>query len=343
MSTKPDQLKSLLSFLASCSCCTSKKHVITIHHGSGETEKFYINGGSEGEDNSNKWKSFPPASLPIDIMSFNQVRAEASRSLKWFINDPVPFPSPNSQCICSVPSFWLAPVDPYSLPRSRQAVLAAHGEVSTVRLQDVLPWSRMRPLKNNPGQAVALGSKAHHKALLIMIIEVARSLIGSSNAVEELNMDVATMMEAEALRDGHLDEVPDKAIEETEVERNPDVEGGFLTEGGRDLLDEGGMDLDETMEQDYEMISSGLARAVFDDWDDFEEQQEVSPRQQKSPSPHHQAQSPHQQQSPSQDQHASQPTTDLIRGVPSSHIHPVLEQYCENTEQNIQYLATYLQ
>ena len=126
-------------------------------------------------------------------------------------------------------------------------------------------------------------------------------------------MDVPTMREAEALRDGHLDEVSDKGIEETEVgieeadvgieetevETNPDVDVGFLTEGGRDLLDEGGMDLDETMEQDYEMISSGLARAVFDDWDDYEEQQEVSPRHQKSPSPHHQAQSHHQQQSPS--------------------------------------------
>ena len=170
-------------------------------------------------------------------------------------------------------------------------------------------------------------------------------------------MDVATMMDAEALRDGHLDEVSDKGIEETEagieetdvdieeteVDTNPDVEGGFLTEGGRDWLDEGGMDLDETMEQDDEIISSGLARAVFDDWDDYEEQQEVSPLHQKSPSPHQQAQSHHQQQSHSQDQHACQSTTDLIRGVPSSHIHPVLEQYCENTEQNIQYLATYLQ
>ena len=85
---------------------------MSIHHGSGITEKFYVNGGSEAEISSNKWNSFPAASLPIDIMTFNQLRAEASRSLRWFIHDPVPFPSPTSEGFCVVPSFWLAPVDP---------------------------------------------------------------------------------------------------------------------------------------------------------------------------------------------------------------------------------------
>ena len=199
MPTHQDHLKPLLSFLGSCSCCTSAKHIVTIHHGSGEVEKFYVNGGMETEDIFNNWKSFPPSSLPIDVMSFNQLRAEASRSLKWFINDPVPFQSSTSQCICSVPSFWLAPVDPLTLPRSCQTVLAAHGEISTVRLQDVMPWSKIRPLKFNPGQAVKLASKAHHKALIIMIIEVARSLIGRSNVVKQLPMDVNMMMLAENL------------------------------------------------------------------------------------------------------------------------------------------------
>ena len=69
-----------------------------------------------------------------------------------------------------------------------------------------MPWSKMRPLKFNPGQAVKLASKAHHKALIIMIIEVARSLIGRSNVVKQLPMDVNMMMLAENLRDGLLDE-----------------------------------------------------------------------------------------------------------------------------------------
>ena len=121
MSTHQDTIKTLLSTLSSCACCPSKRHIVSIYHGSSISEKYYANGVSEGESSSNKWNSFPGHSLPIDIMSFNAIRAEASRSLKWFINDPVPFPSPSSECICSVPSFWLAPVDPYSLPRSCQA------------------------------------------------------------------------------------------------------------------------------------------------------------------------------------------------------------------------------
>ena len=138
MSTRQGTIDTLLSLLGSCDCCPNNKHIVTILHGSGATEKFIINGGIEDNIVTNKWNSFPASSLPIDIMTFNQLRAEASRSLKWFIHDPVPFPSPTSECFCSVPSFWLAPVDPQSLPRSCQSVLVAHGNVSTVRLQDVL-------------------------------------------------------------------------------------------------------------------------------------------------------------------------------------------------------------
>ena len=33
----------------------------------------------------------------------------------------------------------------------------------------------------------------------------------------------------------------------------------------------------------------------------------------------------------------------MVTGVPSSHVHPVLQQYCENPDKNIQYLGSYLQ
>ena len=115
----------------------------------------------------------------------------------------------------------------------------------------------MRPLKFNPGQTVNLASKAHHKAWIILIIEVARSLVGRSNVTNHMPMDVESMMEAEALRDGLLDVVTN---EEEEVE--DEVMDGLLGEGQRDWLDRGGMDLEETVEED-ELVPSGLAREIF--------------------------------------------------------------------------------
>ena len=356
MSTRQGTIDTLLSLLGSCDCCPNNKHIVTILHGSGATEKFIINGGIEDNIVTNKWNSFPASSLPIDIMTFNQLRAEASRSLKWFIHDPVPFPSPTSECFCSVPSFWLAPVDPQSLPRSCQSVLVAHGNVSTVRLQDVLPWSRMKPLKFNPGKTVNLASKAHHKALIILIIEVARSLVGRAIVINQMPIDVDTMMEAEALMDGLLDEVTN---EEENEEEEDEVMDGFLGEGQRDWLDRGGIDMDETVEED-ELVSSGIARAIFNDWDDVEDdlqaplqQQHVPPHQkqaqylQKETPLHQQKASTQQQQPPpstllQQQCQEQADNTDIVRGIPSSHIHPVLEQYCQDTEQNIQYLGSYL-
>ena len=43
---------------------------------------------ARGKNSSKKWNSFPRHSLCIDIMSFNHLKAEASRSLRWFIHDP---------------------------------------------------------------------------------------------------------------------------------------------------------------------------------------------------------------------------------------------------------------
>ena len=98
---------------------------------------------------------------------------------------------------------------------------------------------------NNPGKTVNLASKAHHKALIILIIEVARSLVGRANVINQMPMDVDTMMEAEALMDGLLDEVTN---EEENEEEEDEVMDGFMGEGQRDWLDREGIDVDETVE-----------------------------------------------------------------------------------------------
>ena len=90
------------------------------------------------------------------------------------------------------------------------------------------------------------------------------------------------------------------------------------------------------------------------------QQQKTPPQQQQTPlkqqktvpqqlqkTPLHQHYTPTQQQKTPQQQqkthHQQLDTHDLVRGLPSSHIHPVLENYCGDPEQNMQYLGRYLQ
>ena len=77
------------------------------------------------------------------------------------------------------------------LPRSMKAIKRSQGNIITIRLKDVLPWHRMKPLGVNPGQEVRLacqttpapspqiklGSRNRHRAFIVLVIEVALSII----------------------------------------------------------------------------------------------------------------------------------------------------------------------
>ena len=52
------------------------------------------------------------------------------------------------------------------------------GSVKNIRLEDIVPWAKMKPLRDNPGVLAGMWAKSSHKALVIVIVEVGFAVIG---------------------------------------------------------------------------------------------------------------------------------------------------------------------
>ena len=52
------------------------------------------------------------------------------------------------------------------------------GNLEKICLEKVQPWSKMKPLKENPGNLMGMWAKSGHKALLVLVIEVGCAVIG---------------------------------------------------------------------------------------------------------------------------------------------------------------------
>ena len=76
-----------------------------------------------------------------------------------------------------VPVFWLAEVEVSRLLRSAPGIKMRQGNIKTTSLEKILSWSKMKPLKHNPGEVLNMWAAKHHRALVILIIEVGFHLI----------------------------------------------------------------------------------------------------------------------------------------------------------------------
>ena len=134
------QIQSLLDLLSECSCCPSRRHVVTVTHGNGKAQNFYVGSSNIPAYLEQKWNAFPRATKPLSAMTFPDMRTEATRILKHFTTDPIPILSKQSDCICYIPDVWLVPLQVESLPKSKEAIFKAHGKVETITLQTILNW-----------------------------------------------------------------------------------------------------------------------------------------------------------------------------------------------------------
>ena len=192
MTSIPAAIQGLLTLLGSCGCAPSCRHVVSVHHGDGRVERHPSTAPAPASTLLG-WKLFPHATKPISNMKFNELRAEATRTLKHFISDPIPWPKANTECFCSVPEFWLTSVPVASLPLSSVAILRYHGGVSNIRLQDILPWGQVQPFKTNPKEAVRLATRNLQKSFLVSIIEVSRSVIGRTKENGHIELPQVTL------------------------------------------------------------------------------------------------------------------------------------------------------
>ena len=71
-------VQALLESLTGCDCCPSRRHVITISHGDGRSENFYIGNPSIPPQLEDKWKVFPRAAKMLNQMNFSEIRSEAT-------------------------------------------------------------------------------------------------------------------------------------------------------------------------------------------------------------------------------------------------------------------------
>ena len=239
-------VQGLLSFLKGCACCPTRRHVVTIYHGDGSVEKHVVNGPVVEEKNLSKWRLFPLAVSPYDKLSFNDLRVEANGTLKYFISNNIPFPKPNSECICSVPDFWMTSVQVTSLPLSCRPIQLYHGTVTTIRLQDILPWGQVQPLRSNMWEKVRLLTRHKQKAYMTAIIEIARSIIGrcdNGGHVELPKVTMETMKQADAL----LDDWSDDEDLLQEVNQEPGHE--YEQEPGQEVEQEPGQEVEQDLKE----------------------------------------------------------------------------------------------
>ena len=122
MSAIPAAIQSLMTLLESCGCSSSHRHVVAVHHGDGSVER-HPSAAPVPDSTLLRWKLFPEATTLVLKMTFNEPRSEATRILKHFVNNPIPWPKANTDSFCSVPELWMTSVPVTSLPLSKVAIL----------------------------------------------------------------------------------------------------------------------------------------------------------------------------------------------------------------------------
>ena len=70
MSAIPAAIQSLLTLLGSCSCSSSHRHVVSVHHGDGSVE-CHPSAAPVPDTTLLRWKLFPEATKPVLKMTFN--------------------------------------------------------------------------------------------------------------------------------------------------------------------------------------------------------------------------------------------------------------------------------
>ena len=176
------KVKAVLTLLTGSSLCCSQDsgldeglHHIQVTHPGGQVTSFTLSTKFEPEDRSKKlWGQFERAKLSVDVMNFSQLRHEAARALRYFTGEPVPFV--NGACdVAQPPDFWRVVVPLKSLTKSRSVCYHALGKRQHIRLEDIIPWVQMRPVKDARADLLK-NAKSPHKALLTVIVEVANYL-----------------------------------------------------------------------------------------------------------------------------------------------------------------------
>ena len=188
------ELQIILNLLSgSAACCKEKggdglvgDHVVSVTHPDGRVTSVTVpDKFSPGQETWFKWRKFSESGLNLNTCAFNDLRKEATRILKAFVADPIPYVSADHIQCPLVPDFWRVKLDVSEMNVSRTGIKMAHGKVRFITLQDVLPWNSVCPFKENIGHKVKLSVKTPFKAFLQLIIEAASSLsqcakVGSS-------------------------------------------------------------------------------------------------------------------------------------------------------------------
>ena len=157
------ELQTILNLLCgSAACCKEKDssgdghvgdYVVSVNHPDGSVSSVIVkNQFSPGKDTWSKWEKFSEIGLNIKTCDFNDLRKEATRVLKAFVDDPIPYVSAcHVQCPL-VPDFWRVTLDISYLEVSRTGIIKAHGKVMFITLQDIMQWNNVRPFKENLGK-----------------------------------------------------------------------------------------------------------------------------------------------------------------------------------------------
>ena len=135
-----------------------------------------------------EWSSLPRLALPLDQMSFPELRSAGSSIIRFTLFRYLSCLLLNflNRHMCGktkfgssqVPTFWSKQVNMKCLPRSANGIKLKLGNLEKICLEKVQPWSKMKPLKENPGNLMGMWAKSGHKALLVLVIEVGCAVIG---------------------------------------------------------------------------------------------------------------------------------------------------------------------
>ena len=152
-------------------------HVVTVTHPNGKVTTVKLGCDFVPDQTSfDKWRSYYEFKSNLVVLDFNGLRKEATRVLKHFVGDPIPFVLASHSMCPIVPDFWRLPISVADLSLSKDAIYKVHGVVILIRLQDVIPWQYVAPFKDSPVGDIKLAAKSKFKALLILIIEAAAAV-----------------------------------------------------------------------------------------------------------------------------------------------------------------------
>ena len=140
----------------SAACCKERggdghvgDHVVSVTHPDGRvTSVTVFDQFLPGEETWFKWRKFSVSGLNLNTSGFNDLRKEATRILKAFVADPIPYVSAGHKQCPLVPDFWRVKLDVSEMEVSRSGIQMAHGKVRFITLQDVLPWNSVRQGKH---------------------------------------------------------------------------------------------------------------------------------------------------------------------------------------------------